>query len=192
MQVAEQKQPAWRAFPQAAKIRMYLLQGDLRSAELVAGDQVLEPISIPYARYTIFLCLANIELAVAKGKYQEALLLIEELLAEVLPLTRIDIPDVLRWKGEALLRSGRLEEAHRTFTEAWSLAGKQGARLHQLPLALCVAEVNSKLGREREAEDSRAAGRALAQQMAESLREVGLSGVFLDQPRVKQLMQSSV
>jgi tetratricopeptide (TPR) repeat protein len=53
-QVSEIKQPAWKAFPQAAKIRMYLLQADVQSAEQVAGDRLLEPISIPYARYTIF------------------------------------------------------------------------------------------------------------------------------------------
>ena len=189
-QVAETKQPAWKAFPQAAKVRMYLLQGDLKSAEKTAGNDLLKPISIPYARYTIFLCLANIELAIAKGRYAEALSLIEELLQEVVPLTRVDIPDVLRWKGEALLGLHRLEEAHQTLTKAWSLVQKPGAALHLLPLSISLAKVNSELGREKEAEDNRAEGRKLAAQMTESLREVGLAESFLDQPRVRNLMQT--
>jgi len=189
-QVAETKQPVWKAFPQAAKVRMHLLQGDLKSAEKTAGTDLLKPISIPYARYTIFLCLANIELAVAKGRYAQALSLIEELLEEVVPLTRVDIPDVLRWKGEALLGLHRLDESHQTLTEAWSLAQEPGAALHLLPLSISLAKVNSKLRREKEAEDSRAQGRKIAAQMAESLREVGLAETFLDQSRVRDLMQA--
>ena len=189
-QVAETKQPAWKAFPQAAKVRMHLLRGDLTSAEKTAGHGPLKPISIPYARYTIFLCLGNIELAVAKGTYAQALSLIEELLEEVFPLTRVDVPDVLRWKGEALLGLQRLEEAHQTLTKAWSLAQKPGAALHLLPLSISLAKVNSELGREKEAEDHRAEGRKIAAQITESLREVGLAESFLDQPRVRNLMQT--
>ena len=187
IQEAQSHQPAWVAFPQAVKVRMHLLHGDLPSAEKTAGKDLLKPISIPYARYTIFLCLANIELAVAKGSYEEALSLIEELLHEVVPLTRADIPDVLRWKGEALLGLDRVDEAHRTLTEAWSLAKGSGAALHLLPIAVCLAEVNARLGREKEAEEHRGEGRKIAAQMAESLREVGLAESFLDQPRVKKL-----
>jgi tetratricopeptide (TPR) repeat protein len=131
IQQAKAHQPAWVAFPLATKVRMRLLDGDIKSAEEIAGDELLKPISIPYARYTIFVSLANIELAVAKRQYDKALTLIEELLKEVVPLTRVDIPDVLRWKGEALLRLNRLEEAHQTLTEACArqTAGCQASAL---------------------------------------------------------------
>ena len=54
--------------------------------------------SIPYARYTIFVCLANIELAVAKKDFDQALALSQALPDEVAPLTRVDIPEVLRFR----------------------------------------------------------------------------------------------
>ena len=187
-QVAETKQPAWRAFPQAAKIRMYLLQGNVHSAQQAAGDKLLEPISIPYARYTIFLSLANIELAVARGDHPLALALAEDLLTEVFPLTRVDVPDVLRWKAKALRGLGRDEEAFRALTEARSLAEEFGCDLHLWPVLAELADLHSQLGNYEEAQVNRVAARRIVEQIAESLREVGLTEPFLSQARVQRLL----
>jgi len=189
LQVAEAKQPAWRAFPQAAKIRMHLLQDDIQSAVQFAGNALFEPISIPYARYTIFLCLANIELAVSRGDHTLGLRLADELLNETTPLTRVDIPEVLRWKGNALIGLGQLDEAHQVLTEACSLAEKLGANSQLWTNLAGLATVNSKLARHQEAEANQKAARAIIQQIAESLQEVGLSESFLNQPRVQVLMR---
>jgi tetratricopeptide (TPR) repeat protein len=188
LKVADEKQPAWKAFPQAGHIRMYLLQGDIKSARQIAGGALLEPISIPYARYTIFLCLANIELAVSKGDYQLALTLIEDLLSEVFPLTRVDVPDVLRWKGIALYRLGRIKESHEALTEACSLAKGFGCNLHLWRVLAELADVNAMLGNPEEARANRAEASTLIEQIAESLREVGLRESFLNQPRVQKVL----
>src|SRR5689334_18210546 len=127
IQFAESKQPAWRVFPQAAKVRIHLLQGDLESAQREAGDAPLQPISIPYARFTIFIVLANIELAYARGDNAGALAVIDELLQEVEPLTRLDVPDVLRWKGLVLMKLDRYDEALHFLKEACSRASGRGA-----------------------------------------------------------------
>ncbi|MBI2333594.1 MAG: hypothetical protein HYU84_15800, partial [Chloroflexi bacterium] len=189
LQAARSHQPAWVAFPQAVKVRMHLLHGDLKSAEETAGGEILKPISIPYARYTIFLSLANIELAVAQKRYEDALSLIKDLLEEVVPLTRVDIPEVLRWKGLALFGLNRIDEALQTLTEAGSLAKELGETLHLLPISINLAEVNSRVGNEKEARENLKEACNLAEQMAESLREVGLAESFLNQPRVKKVMQ---
>ena len=117
-QVAEAKQPAWKAYPQAAKIRIHLLQNDIQSAVQCARNEILKPISIPYARYTIYLCLANIELAIAKGDHQLGLRLVEDLLDEVTPLTRVDIPEIMFWKGNALIGIGQFHKAHQVFNQS--------------------------------------------------------------------------
>jgi class 3 adenylate cyclase/tetratricopeptide (TPR) repeat protein len=187
LRVAETKQPAWKAFPQAAKIRMYLLQGDLQSAAQTAGNTLYEPISLPYARYTIFLCLANIELAVSRGDHQLALGLAEDLFNEVFPLTRVDIPEVLRWKAKALHGSGRLNEARQVLSEARSLAGKYDMHLHLWPILADLAEVNSELGNHEEAGEEREECRKIIEHVAASLPEIGLREAFLDQPRVRKL-----
>jgi class 3 adenylate cyclase/tetratricopeptide (TPR) repeat protein len=191
LQVAEAKQPAWRSFPLASRARMYLLKGDLQSAGEIIGSSPLQPTTIPYARYTIFVCLANIEFAIAKGEFTQALELADELLAEVTPLTRVDVPDVLRCKGMALLELNRLDEALGVLTEACSLAKEMGANLQLWSTLASLAAANRKLGNAKDAQSNLREARAIVEQIAESLREIGLAESFLNQPRVKTLMQSS-
>ncbi|NOT04185.1 MAG: AAA family ATPase [Anaerolineales bacterium] len=188
-QIADAKQPAWRSFPQAAKARMHLLADDVQSAEQIVGNTLLQPTSIPYARYTIFVCLANIELAMAKNDFDKALSLADELLDEVTPLTRVDVPEVLHWKGNALLGLGRFGEALQALTQACSLAKQTDSNLHLWVILTDLAQVQLELGNQKEAEDSLAEGRKIARQVAESLLEVGLTESFLNQPRVKKLMR---
>jgi tetratricopeptide (TPR) repeat protein len=189
MQVAEIKQPAWKSFPQSAKVRMELLKSDIRSAEKTMGNARLQATSIPYARYTIFVCLANIELAVAKREFDQALTLSEELLQETSPLTRVDIPEVLRWKAPALTGLGRLNEAHQTLTDACSLAKETDSNLHLWLILSNLAEVNSTLGDDTGARANREEARGIVAQIAESLREVELRDSFLDQARVQALIR---
>ena len=188
-QFAESKQPAWRSFPQAALVRIHLLNNDIESAQRAAGNEPLQPTSIPYARFTIFVVLANIELAYAKGEYATALSMTDKLLDEVTPLTRLDVPDALRWKGLILTKLNRDDEALRVLTDACLRARRIGANLQLWLSYAALADVNVKLGREKEAEDNLAESRRFAQQMAESLREIGLAETFLNQPQVKKLMR---
>ncbi len=190
MQFAESTQPAWRVFPQAAKVRIHLLQGDVESARREAGEAPLQPISIPYARFTIFIVLANIELAYARGEYGTALMMIDELLREVVPLTRLDVPDVLRWKGRVLIEMNRYDEALPVLTEACSRASSMGANLQLWLSYVSLAEVHEKLGNTPEAESKRNDARRIIGQIAESLREVGFAESFLSQPQVQDVMRS--
>ncbi|MGZ9225193.1 MAG: ATP-binding protein, partial [Anaerolineales bacterium] len=189
LQTAEAKQPAWRAFPQAGKVRIHLLRGDIDSAEQTAGNALLQPISIPYARYTIFVVLANIELAAARGEHGKVLSLSEELLDEVSPLVRVDVPELLRWKGNALFALGRLDEAHQVLTGACALADTSGSNLHLWPILMGLATVNSKLGNHNEAKANREKARQIVMMIAEGLNEVGLRESFLKQARVQTLMR---
>jgi tetratricopeptide (TPR) repeat protein len=167
---------------------MLLLQGDVQAAQRAAGEDLLEPISIPYARYTIFLSLANIELAVSRGDHSLALALAEDLLTEVFPLTRVDVPDVLRWKAKALQGLGRSDEALQVLTEARRQSEEFGGDLHLWPILAELAEVNSNLGNHEEAQANREGARQIVERIAESLREVGLQDSFLNQPRLQKLM----
>jgi len=189
LQFAEEKQPAWRTFPQAVKVRMHLLENDLQSAEQTAGSEIIQATSIPYARYTIFVCLGNIELAVAKKEFDKAISLIKELLDEVEPLTRVDVPDILRWKGLALLGLNRDEEALQTLTEACSLAKRMDAKPQLCSILSSLADVHAKLGNHKEATANKEEARTIVKQIAESLHEIGLAELFLNQPQVQKLMR---
>jgi tetratricopeptide (TPR) repeat protein len=115
--------------------------------------------------------------------------LVEDLINEVVHLARVDIPDVLRWKGLALQGLGRIDEALEVLTKARSLAEESGCNLHLWTILAGLARVNSELGNDKEAEANLEAARRVVVQVAESLREIGLRESFLDQPRVRKLMQ---
>jgi tetratricopeptide (TPR) repeat protein len=169
---------------------MHLLEGDLHAAGETAGSEPIQPTSIPYARYTIFVCLANIELAVAKKQFDRALTLIEDLLAEVVPLTRVDVPDVLHWKGIVLVELGRNEEALHALISACSLAKESGSNLNLWPALSTLADLSSALAQHDEADAHRRQARLIVEEIAEGLRELGLRESFLDQPRVRELMRN--
>ena len=95
---------------------------------------------------------------------------------------------MLRWKGNALIGLGQLDEAHQVLTEACSLAEKLDANSQLWICLASLATVNSKLGKHMEAEANREIARAIIQQIAESLHEVRLTESFLNQPRVQVLM----
>ncbi|HLO30418.1 MAG TPA: adenylate/guanylate cyclase domain-containing protein [Anaerolineales bacterium] len=187
LEVANAKQPDFKALPQALQARLYLLSGDLDSAERTAGPAPLEPITIPYARYTIFVCLANVELALARTDYALALNLAKDLLAQVSPLTIVDVPEVLRRKADALVGLERFEEARQTLSAARSHAERFGSRHHLWSVLSSLAEVHAKLGQQEEAEACRKEAREIVEWIAEGLQEVGLRESFVNQPRVRAL-----
>ena len=85
---------------------------------------------------------------------------------------------------------GRLDESQQVLSEARSLAEGIGCRLHLWPILADLAEVQAKLGRQQDAEDNLEAGRNIASQVAESLGEIRLTETFLNQPRVRKLIQA--
>jgi hypothetical protein len=73
-------------------------------------------------------------------------------------------------------------------TEACSRASERGAHL-QLWLSYSdLADLHEKIGNTLESEGNRSKARQIVGQIAESLLEVGLRDMFLNQPRVKELM----
>jgi hypothetical protein len=84
---------------------------------------------------------------------------------------------------------GRNDESYQLLTEARSLAEESGCDLHLWPILADLADVNSKLGNHEEAKANRKVARGIVEEIAESLREIGLRDSFLNQPRVQRLIR---
>jgi hypothetical protein len=87
------------------------------------------------------------------------------------------------------LHWGELDEAHQVLSEAHALAESTGSNLHLWLILAGLAEVNSKLGNDEQAEANQEQARKIVELISESLREVGLRESFLGQPRVRALMR---
>ncbi len=64
-----------------------------------------------------------------------------------------------------------------------------GANLQLWSALASLADIQAELGNEKEAQASLAEAREIVEQIAESLREVGLAESFLNQPRVQKVMR---
>ena len=190
LEITEAKQPDFKALPLAVKVRLHLLEGDIESAKQAAGPAPLEPITIPYSRYTILVCLANVELALAEKDYESALILAENLLEQVSPLTRVDIPAVMQRKADALIGLGKFDEAHQVLTKASSMAEEMGSKHHLWSVLSSLAGISSKLNKQNEADACRKKARQILEMIADGLQDIGLRESFLSQPRVRALIRS--
>jgi len=187
LEIAEAKQPAWRALASAVQVRLHLLHGDLSAAEAVAALIPLESISIPYPHYTILLCLANVELALARDNHEEALRLADDLLGQVSALTRPGIPEILKCKAAALAGLGRLEQATATLQEARSRATQLGASQDAWVILAALAVLQLQRGDGSQADASRAEAAGIAAGIAARLAVGGLRESFLARPEVRAL-----
>ena len=82
----------------------------------------------------------------------------------------------------------RNDEALHVLTEACLLAKRIGSNPQLWLILVNLADVTLKLGKDTEAESNRAEARKIVEQIAESLRELGLRDSFLNQSRVQKLM----
>ena len=186
--VDEKQQPAFRNFPLAIIVRLHLMKGDLESAQKIAGPTSLQPIPIPYPHYTIIVRLANVELALARADHAYALSLVEDLLAEVAPVTRANLPQIFQHKARALIGLNQPDEAHQTLTQACLLAEEMGSKHHLWSIYLDLADVNTQLDQPEQANAYRKKARVIVEEIAEGLEELGFSKSFVMQPRVRALM----
>ena len=100
----------------------------------------------------------------------------------------MDVPDVLRWKGIALMGLGRYDEALHVLTSACSLAKESDSNFNLWSALACLAEVCSLLDQHQQADMHRQQAQLIVAEIAEGLREIGLRDSFLNQPRVQKLI----
>lgn len=124
--------------------------------------------------------LARAELALARGDAHLALAAVTEALAltpnagaERMPVW----PAIIR--GEALAAAGRLDEAEAALRAAMRDAVQQGARNRLWRAQLALGSLYLQQGRQAAAERELVAARALVAQLADTLNDFDLRGIFL-------------
>jgi class 3 adenylate cyclase/tetratricopeptide (TPR) repeat protein len=182
------KLPGWKSLPLAMMVRLLLLKGDLVEAEALAGQDKLEPISIPYARYTILIELANAELALAHQDFAKALSIMDDLQLQFPATIRADVAEILWHKGEALLGLGQVESAHRVLVQARALAEELVSRQSLWRIFFLLAEIESGQGHAVETSVLREKARQNVSFIADHLQAVGLKELYLDKPDVRAVL----
>ncbi len=182
--------PDWMVMPISIKVRLNLLRDDTRAAIEVAAAVPLEPPSIPYPHYTLMVRQAEIGIAYGRGDYLQALAITEKVLAEMEGIVFGEIPQIMAYKGDALVGLDRMDEALAVFHSARVMAEKNNSRNVLWLIHSGLAAAEARLGRGKQAADHRTAARMIVEEMAEGLVPLGLRESFLSLPRVKLLCQA--
>lgn len=186
--LAHEKMPEWGDLPRAMQVRLYLLKGEIETAARLAGRNRIKTITIPYARYSIMIGLANAELAQARGRFARAITILDELLAEIPATILADIPEVLWHKGQAVLELGRLDEAGRALLDARERAESLQARHSLWHIYMLLADLETRRGNTTAAQAHRAQAREIVNFIAEHLQANGLREAFIQIPAVRSAL----
>jgi tetratricopeptide (TPR) repeat protein len=169
-------------------VRLHLLGGDIEQAKAMAGPTKLEQISIPYARYSIMVELANVELALAQKEFAKALSIINDLQAQIPVTIRADMPEVLWHKAEALLGLEQVETARLILIQARTLAEEMGSRQSLWRIYSLLVEIETRMENYAEADEYRDKAKQNANFIADRLEAVGLKEFFLNKPGIKSVL----
>jgi tetratricopeptide (TPR) repeat protein len=186
--IALAKWPEWKSLPIALMVRLHLLGGDIEQAKAMAGPAKLEQISIPYARYSIMVELANVELALAQNEFARALSIVNDLQVQIPVTIRADMAEVLWHKAEALLGLGQVETARLILIQGRTLAEELGSRQSLWRIYSLLVEIETRMENYEEADEYRDKAKQNAAFIADRLEAVGLKEFFLNKPEIKSLL----
>ena len=128
--------------------------------------------------YTLILCAwGAVEEARARGSVQRT-------------LTRPYVADFEYLEGEALRRSGALEDAVGTLSRARNTATALGSKRILWPILASLATAEAARGNGGTAAILQEEARSIVVGIADSLRPVGLADVFVTQPAVAEVMMT--
>jgi tetratricopeptide (TPR) repeat protein len=178
--------PILRLWPTAPKARLYLLEGDLTSAEaaLQEGHHELKPEGLQMFT-PILLRLAEGELAFARQDYERVVALMDSLMDWLQQhQSRAFVPHALHLKGRALLASGRVDEARAALSVARSEAAAIDGRMILWQILSALSEAEAAQGNHAEAQALRQQAREIVAYVADHCPPE-LRASFLAWPHVR-------
>src|SRR5258708_559019 len=187
LEIAGEKQPDWLAIPRSIMIRLLLLRGTVAEARSFAGSDLLQPVAIPYPHYTVLVCMAHIDLALAEKDLRKALELADALLRELSPLAKTCELEVMYTRAKVLVAMGRLPEAHAILDDARTRASSLGTKQILLPILILQAKVETQLGQQDQSTALLGLAREIAIGIADRLENSGIRPSFLSLPEARAL-----
>ena len=173
--------------------RLHVLSGRLLEAR-----EALDEARRGFAGETIplfaiwFINLVEAEWALSSGDYPRALAVADETISFLRQAgLRLFLPDVLYFKGQALLGLDRAEPANAALDEACAEAEAIGSRRTLWRILLAVSEVESRQGRYAEAQSRRRQAREIVEFIADHTGSPELRESFLRLPEVRKLMHDT-
>src|SRR5689334_20710268 len=168
---AHARLPNWHSWPAGVLGRLLVLEGDLVEAEktIEAGYVGVNPEN--YMTFAaIVLPMAESELARARGDYDQAIKLMDDLAAGLRQKNnRPYLAETLYLKSEALLAQGRADEAYPVLVEARVAAEALGERWNRWRILIALSKLEAKRGNPTAALELQREAREIVEFIAEHM-----------------------
>lgn len=186
---AEQRVPTFRSWALACLTRLYLMGGNIDKAEEAAKEGVAAFAWDFAQNAAIEMPLADAEVALAKGEYQRAIDVIDDLISRLDPLgIRAFRSDALYLKTKGLAASGKIDDALVVLNQARKEAEGVGSKRMLWQILAEFSEVERRRGNGNEAEALRTRARDIVENIAAQTPEDLRQG-FLSLPDVRAVRE---
>jgi tetratricopeptide (TPR) repeat protein len=177
----------------ALQTRVELLCGNLSAAEAAFRDGKVDASIENYSRLfppgAPILYIAAAELALARQEYDQAIELVDALLARLrFARTRVAIPEALYVKAQALRGLQRIDQVRAALTEAHAEAQAIGVRRKLWQILALLGEIEAASGNQVEAQAARAQAREVIEYIA-AHAPTDLSKSFLNSREVRAVLE---
>jgi len=190
---AHARLPNWHSWPAGVLARLLILNGDLVEAEktIQAGY-----VGVNRENYTTFaavvLPMAESELARARGDYDQAAKLMDDLAVGLRQKNnRPYLAETLYLESEALLARGRVDEAYQVLIEARAAAEALGERWNLWRILMSLSKLEAQRGNPTAAQALQRQVREIVEFIADHIGAPELRASFLNQPEVRAVLESS-
>jgi tetratricopeptide (TPR) repeat protein len=187
MTVADTQLPMYRVYVCGVRAELHLLDGNLAEAEAAVELGYNDPNREGFPAYFMLFRTAAGKVALAQGEYPQAIEIADKMLLDLRRSgMRLQLPEALLIKGEALLALSQPDPARACLAEARAEAEATGSRrmLWQILVELGRLESGSEV-----AQALRQRAREIVVGMAGNISDAGLRASFLDLPRVRSLLE---
>ncbi|MCH7737674.1 MAG: AAA family ATPase [Chloroflexi bacterium] len=182
-----------RQFALAAKAQAYLSAGDYDRAQESMTEACKEfenGVSDPTAGYSVFQIIEG-DVALANGSFGYALELADRTIGVLEEIgQRVALPDMLRFRGEALVGLGRLEEAQTALDQALAEAETQGSRRALCNILPALADLAGRRSDPDRAKELRLRAGEMVSFMADQAGSEEMRAMFMNSAKIKRLMDA--
>lgn len=186
---AEQRVPTFRSWALACLTRLYLMGGNIEKAEEAAKEGDAAFVWDFAQNAAIEMPLADAELAAAKGEYQRAIDVIDNLIARLAPLgIRAFGSELLYLKGKSLAAAGKIDDAFEVLQRARAEAEALGSKRTLWQVLAALGEIEKQRGNATEAKALRMRAKEIVEFIAAQTPEE-LRVLFLDLPDVRAVRE---
>jgi tetratricopeptide (TPR) repeat protein len=187
---AQARLPNWHSWPAGVLARLLVLEGDLAEAEktIQAGYTGVNPEN--YMTFAaIVLPMAESELARARGDYEQAVKVMDDLIAGLHQKNnRPYLAEALYLKSAALLALDRVDEAYQVLADARAAAEALGERWNRWRILMALSKLEVQRENPTAAQALQRAAREIVEYLAEHIGAPELRAAFLNQPEVRAVI----